>query len=472
MTIKTKLDDILNFAEKDKLVDFIKSYAQKDAAFNKALLEKFSPTHQSQNKQEQPRENYVELIQNAFIGHSSRGSGRYDYYDHCDDYGFNAEDVKEDLKILLEKARFYIKYENIEEAIFIAQKMIETIPEEWDSDFDYEGDVQVIYDEAIYMLENLMKEQLLSDDQKESLFEWYEDEIEDGKHEHVGLNTSLDVLEEYFLRGVENGFERTLQIIDRQIETTSGYSQECLVEKKIHILNEFDQLEEADKMITDFLHIPRVRKIKLRQMLEKKEYLLAIDLINDGIEIAANKKNWGTIYSWKEELLLVYQLLGNKEKEMEMTKELFLQGNDRGKYYSLLKKITHTSDWNKMLEWILKSMDSSSYYGINDLKAKIFIEHRMWDRLWDLCKKGKVSDVERYEKHLRPQFDSDIFIFYLEYVKKEAEITHKNAYQNVANALIKMKTYMGGKELVKQLVDEYRSVYKRRSNMMKELNRV
>ena len=33
--------------------------------------------------------------------------------------------------------------------------MIETIPDEWDQNFDYEGDVQIDYDEAIDILENL-----------------------------------------------------------------------------------------------------------------------------------------------------------------------------------------------------------------------------------------------------------------------------------------------------------------------------
>ena len=163
--------------------------------------------------------------------------------------------------------------------------MIETIPDEWDQDFDYEGDVQVSYDEAIDILESLMEENLLSKAQKEALFDWYEQEIKDNKHEYVGLNTSLDVVEDYFLSGVKDGFKRTLQIIDLQIRASSNYIQEGLIEKKIHILYEFNHSEEADKIITEFLHIPRIRKIRLQQMLEKKEYKSAIDLINKGLKL-------------------------------------------------------------------------------------------------------------------------------------------------------------------------------------------
>ena len=335
MTDKTKLDDILNFADKHKLVDFIKDYAQKDEAFNKAFLETFSPKRQTKKKKHS--EDYVKLIQKAFIGRSSNRRGRYNYYDDFDDYGFNAEEVREKLEVLLEKARYYIKYQNIDEAISIAQKMIETIPDEWNQDFDYEGDVQVMYDEAIDILDNLLEEKLLSDEQIESLFDWYEKEIIDKKHEYVGLNTSLDALEKHFLSGVKNGLERTLKIIDQQIKVSNGYSQEILLENKIHLLYKFEKKEEADKMITDFLHISRIREIRLQQMLEKKEYLPAINLINKGIEIATKKDHWGTINSWKEELLSVYQLLGDKGKELELTKELFIKSNDNRKYYKKLK---------------------------------------------------------------------------------------------------------------------------------------
>ena len=472
MTNKTKLDDILNFAEEGKLIDFIKKYAQKDAAFKDALLETFSPNHQSGNKQKQQPEDYVKQIQSAFIGHSSRRSGRYNYYNDYADFGFDAIEVSERLDSLLEKARYYIKYQNVEEAILIAKKMIETIPDEWNQDYDYDGDVQVKYDEAIDILENMLKEELLSEIQKESLFNWYEQEIIDSKHEYVGLNTSLDALEEYFLLGVKNGVERTLQMIDQKIASSTSYKQESLIQNKIEILYEFNQPEEANKVITEFIHIPQVRKIRLKELLDNKDYQSAIMLIEGGIEIAKKGNYYGKVISWKEELLTVYQLLGEKEKELTLVKELFTESNDSRKYYKVLKKITPKSDWQNMLEWVLKSLDNNSFFGINNLKAEILIEHKMWDDLWILCQKGSISNIEEYEKFLRPKFDKEIFKIYHAYAEKQAEITDKDAYIRVSDTLIRMKTFAGGKEIVEQLVSKYRLEYKRRPNMMKELDRV
>ena len=58
--------------------------------------------------------------------------------------------------------------------------------------------MQVNYDGAIDILEGLLKDELLSAEQKELLFDLYEQEILDKKHEYVGLNTCLDILEDFF----------------------------------------------------------------------------------------------------------------------------------------------------------------------------------------------------------------------------------------------------------------------------------
>ena len=84
----------------------------------------------------------------------------------------------------------------------------------------------------------------------------------------------------------------------------------------------------------------------------------------------------------------------------------------------------------------------------------------------------EILDIEKHEKLLRPKFNEEIFKIYLAYVERQATITDKDAYKRVADTLIRMKTFPGGREIVKQLVSKYRHQYKRRPYMMKELNRV
>ncbi|QRX64163.1 hypothetical protein JS578_02570 [Dysgonomonadaceae bacterium zrk40] len=112
------------------------------------------------------------------------------------------------LEPLLEKARYYLRHDNREEAIHIAQNLIDTIPDYWDENFDYEGDVQVIYDEAIDLLEDILNDEPTTE-QMELIFSWYEKVNGDKKHQYMGLNNSLEQLERYddAIRLLQEGIE-------------------------------------------------------------------------------------------------------------------------------------------------------------------------------------------------------------------------------------------------------------------------
>ncbi len=467
------LIDILKHTGKAKLDDFIQEYAQGDATFKNAFIEKFSPKPKSDNPKKTPREDYMNIILNAFNSSTfSRPRNRYRGY--YEDYGFDAEEVREILESLLEKARFYIRHENLNEAILIAQKLIEIIPDEWDANFDYEGDVQVMYDEAIDLLEEMLTENMLSNEQKESLFKWYEKESVNNKHEYVGLNTDLGVLEKHFTTGVEGGFERVLRMIEQRITNPNEYEKQQAVLEKIHLLEKHHHDEEAEKTIEEYLYFPDVRKIKLSRLLNHEQYDAAIQLINKGIKIAEKKNVPGIVRSWKESLLSIYERLDNREKIIEISKEMFTSGWEQKKYYHALKKITPKEEWDKMLEWILKNIYDigGGYFGINELKADIFVEQERWSDLLQLCRKDGVPSIMKYEKWLRPRYEKEILADYLRYVQQQATITDKEAYRSVADTLIRMKSFNGGMAIVKQLMSAYRQTYKRRPNMMKELDRV
>ena len=112
------------------------------------------------------------------------------------------------------------------------------------------------------------------------------------------------------------------------------------------------------------------------------------------------------------------------------------------------------------------------YFGINELKADIFVEQERWSDLLQLCRKDGVPSIMKYEKWLRPRYEKEILADYLRYVQQQATITDKEAYRSVADTLIRMKSFNGGMAIVKQLMSAYRQTYKRRPNMMKELDRV
>lgn len=187
----TSIEEILKYCGITDLHQFIIDYANKDREFRKALDARFNPVKVSAGD----KKVYADAVRAGFNSNPLKTGNRYHQWK---DYGFHAEYVREDLQLLLDKATYFIQHKNIAEAILICQALIETIPDEWDHSFDEDGDVQVMYDAAIDKLQEMLDGNVLSISQKKELFGWYNDEHKKSKHEYVGINTDLKVLENYF----------------------------------------------------------------------------------------------------------------------------------------------------------------------------------------------------------------------------------------------------------------------------------
>lgn len=461
------LKEIIERTDSEAFKSWLLEYAKLDIQFEQALRDKFSPERMSGDK----IKDYPLLIRKAFSSNYLRTGNRYREWE---DYGFDAYLVSVDLKEILKDFDYFINNENLEVAVQICKNMIEIIPEEWDEQFDYDGDVQVIYDEAIEKLEVLLDTQLLSNEEKDSLFRWYKEESKNAdKHEYIGLNTSFDVLQSYFLSS-EDMIAQNIEMLDEKILNASeGYYRERYIVDKIEILRSAGRTEEMQKTINQNLKLSKVRKIKLELLVEDNDYSQAIKLVEDGIDIANKKDYYGEVLDWKDELLKIYQKMNDKSNILKLAKELLLCGRDQDRFYAILKQLTPEEDWQNTITEIIQKLESSTRTsGFTYFKARVLIEHEMWYELFERCKKGGVYYVEEFEKYFRPQFDSELYTIYFNYLESQVIITNQQAYENVGRILDRLKSFDGGKEKVQELVSEYRITYKRRKNMMKVLDRV
>ncbi|MCK9290315.1 MAG: hypothetical protein WCR58_06890 [Bacteroidales bacterium] len=461
---KKDLKEILAKTDFDSLVQWIFDYSQMNAGFEILLRARFDP----EKIRVETAKDYPTIIRAAFHNNPLKSYGRYRRWD---EYGFDAENVRADLEVVLEDADYFLKNNNTRVAVEICKSMVEIIPEEWEEALDHEGDVQVMYDGAIDKLEIMLSNKLLPENEKAKLFEWYEKESKImGKHKYIGLNTSFNVLQRYFLSS-EDMIEKNLKSLNEKILNTSEefYKGQFVIEK-IEILEKVDRLDEMQQTIDEYIEFPEVRRIRLKSLILKKEYALAVELIREGIAAAEKKGHIGTIIDWKGELLKVVQYQDDKTKILQLAEDLLYNGREQKKYYDILKAETPKENWDTTLARILSSMKSEKgFWGFNHFRAEILVEHKKWDELYVQCKKGGVDYLEQYEKYLRPEFDREIYEIYLKFIEQQATITDSKAYANVSRFLKRLKTFSGGQEKVKELITKYREVYKRRKNMMKEL---
>lgn len=459
------LKKIVSKTDSDLLKKWIIEYGKEHPTFERSIRKRFNPEEIQPNQIKDS-----ELIRGAFFDHPFQTNDRYSDWGY---YGFDAIGVRDDLEELLKKIDYFIKYGNLKTAIQICKNMIEIIPEEWDGNFDYEGDVQVMYDGAIDRLQDILETDKLSANRKQQLFDWYKEESQQkSKHEYVGLNTDLTILQDYFLASKEMK-KQNLRLLDQKIRAGKDFEKEGFILQKIALLRKAGQGAERKKVIESNLQYPRVRKLKLKPLLHKKEYAGALTLIKEGINLAERKNHGGTIADWKDELLNIYLLKKNKSKVLELAEDLLYHGRSGEKYYEILKAETPKKSWSPTVERILENLKSGSgILGFNNLRAKILVDTEKWEELLNQCHKGGIEYLEQYEDYLRPKMDKELFRSYENYVESEADIAKRKSYENIARILKRMRSFEGGKRKVREQINHYRKIYKRRPLMMKILNKV
>lgn len=453
---KITIEEIVKQLSLADLQHFIIKHAAKHPEFEKAFIDVFNPKKPAANKEE-----YIAQIKDAFMASKPASRNRYRDYD---DYGFDALEVRNDLEPLLEKADYYIQHANYDEAIFICKSLIETIPTQWEADFDYDGDVQVMYDQAIDKLQLLLEHNMLSPLQTKELFNWYSNEHKNSKHKYVGLNTELKALEQFFTDTPEMLQQNIANMEERINNSADEYDRQRAAMAKIRLLQNAGMQNEAEAAISQYIYFADVRKLRIEKLMDEKKYEEAIQLIHGGIHVAQQQNLWGTFADWKDDLLNIYLLQNDTGKIISVAEDLFINGRSRRKYYVVLQQYIAQTEWPAALHRLLNNLGNKD----NTFKAEILIEHQMWDKLFELCNKNAES-IEAYEKYLKPHYAKDIFAAYHKYVEKQALITDPRSYDNVARVLAKMKKYEGGKELVQTLLQKYRNEYKRRKNMIAAL---
>lgn len=461
---KINLGELLKHSDNNRLYAFIEAYATSNPAFKANLLSHIDP-----QKKRETIKNYTAQV-NAIFGGTELSSGNR--YDAFGSYGFDATAVAAGLDALLEKARYYVKQQQVTEALHICKALIETIPGNWDPNCDDEGAVQVPYDDAIELLEILLKQKKVTAAQKQSLFEWYSIECKNLKHDEIGLNTHITTLERFFTDTPEM-LRRNLANMEQRIkDAPDEYHKEAAVIDRINLLQQQGMKEEAETAITTWLKFSKVRELRYQTMRQQKQYAAVIPLIETGIKIAAGKGLHGTVADWKDKLLDIYHLQKEKENCLALAEDLLHYGRENRKYYLYLKKHTPPPVWPQTLERILAEMNKKGYRGASDLHEAMLVEHGMWQKLYAFCKKQDITYLVKHEKHLKPHYATEIFNQYHAYVEKTVLITDVHAYKEVAAMLKKMKGFKGGAEVVNSLLKKYRELYKRRPKMMVALNKV
>ncbi|MDR0969196.1 MAG: SWIM zinc finger family protein [Lentimicrobiaceae bacterium] len=451
-----QLSEILKQTNNKELIAFLSEYADKDPDFYQAIQSNLHP-----KKKTTTPVDYSKEIQKCF----RHSSGNYNYRNE-------GQAIAVKLDKYIEKAKSLVKLNCQEEAITILIQIIREIGEDYEEYDDYNGDLACACQDAIDVIAEMV-ESGLSDDLLKELTDEISQLIKNSNYDNYDLGNLSELFFSISLK--TSNFDNSIRIIAEALQNEpDSFRTTSLVRTKIELLENSGKKEEVEKVISSYLYLPEIRKIKLQKLIDEKEYENALTLIDEGISIAEKKKHPGTVADWKDEKLSVYLLIENKAKAIELAEDLFVNGRDSMKYYHTLKTVIPSNLWKEYLDNHLLKSANQHNCGLEHVYAKIYIEEKYWDRLMDYVEKnirlGKYCSLATYESHLRTHYPERMLAFYetqiTDYAAKNMGRDH---YKYVADILKRMKTYPNGNKTVNTLLTHFKSIYPNRRAMMEEL---
>jgi tetratricopeptide (TPR) repeat protein len=468
MVMDEEVEQILLFAEPDKLSDFVLKYASSHSDFKSALLETFLP----KKPVAKLSVDYQMEIEKCFNSAYKNGPKRGRYYEPEIDW----DEVSGKVDGYLAKATLLLQRQDLEEAATIALQILRSIGNNYieedflynDGDIDFEISCEDAGDLLLEIVKHsgasqVLKENILNEATKISKMATYREyELYD-----------MDELVQQIMLSVQSKEEALLSInhlIEERKEHRELYK---LVLRKVEILEELGKTVEAEATLSEFLYLPEIRRREAENLLDGKCYEKAISMLNEGIVIAEKAGEYSILREWREQLLSIYEEVHDITKVIEMCRLLFIHTNGSLDYYHKLKSLISSTDWKEYLSTLLQETTFFDYWGSGNTKAEIYIEEKEYDKLFSFLSTveyRRLDALVQYASHLNATHSSEILSLFTDDLRVYAEKNlGRSHYEYIARVLRGMRKLNGGKDVVKQLVDEFRVLYKRRPAMMQEL---
>lgn len=375
----------------------------------------------------------------------------------------------------LQEARNLIKHKEYQAPFWIASLILEELPDLPIDDSD--GTTSYIESECVEVIEEIL-EKCKDKNIISEIFNWINNSL---KNNTLGDYTDgvEQILDEYFTD--DKYINERLKIIDVNINKLqqdedhySTYRIENLIKNKIALLQQIGNDEKALKTIKENICYVPIRRMLIDIEQNNGNISEVEKLLKDGMNIALQKKHYGTIMDFLDNLLEIYDEQKQTEKYEKLIRDaLFKYDRASFKYYKKLKNLYSKEKWEKEKNKIIKELekDGQGYYR-DDLR-QIYIEEKYYDKLYKSVITTPLFDIIiRYEKYLKGDYEEDLLNEYEKILDENAKFTGKNNYQNVRKILEHMKTFKNGNELVKKKIIEYKIKYSNRRLMLEELDKI
>ena len=441
--------------------DLVRKFLAEILISNEALLNRFKIAVNQEISEDNIRI-YKRQIDQIFRNYEGRG-GFIDYY-HASGfiselYGFLCEDIR----TMLNNKQY--------EAAFLLSTYLFVEVGNVDMD-DSDGGTGIISDECqdiwFEILEESADERL-----EQKMFQWFINSLDGSVIDYMEAYIEVTLFE-YFK---ENKYmEGKLKLTDKMIKLASekkdGWHSDRLVgywvKRHLDVLVEMNvDKSEIDAFCRKYWNLSEIRKIYIDKNVNEKNYIRAIEILNESKKIDAGLR--GLVNGYSIKLKELYKLIGDDAAYKDELWKLILD-YDKGNLniFCELKSLYPVDEWEVKRQIIFDNY--KNYYGIE----KLYLEEKMYDKLLKVVIESVgLYSLTEYEKVLKPIYEKELLDKYEREVRSMAYRTSdRKFYKQIVSVLERMQTYEKGNELVRNIVTEWRWIYKNRRAMMEELGRL
>lgn len=474
---KTKLSfqGLLNKISTDELKAFILQYGKKSNSFKSDFELYFAEKDENFDIEKQVRDQIRKTIRT----YSKR---------QFIDYGSSGKLACELDKILMQ-GQHYLSKNNLLDASTLTMVYIQEVMPTITYADDSNGALGDVIDSGISLLSDIavqaptvLKEKIAGYLNKELQKELYFDYGNFGRDmTDLYAQLCLDIGK------VDDFLDFADVAIDKARLERYDYRSSFFTELKASILQKANRTDEAQQLMEQQIHLPKVRKILVEKAIEDQRLEEAKKLLAEGIRLAEEAEHPGTVRDWEETLLRIAEI----EKDITMVRfftEKFAFGRFFNSNYYRRWKSTYTSaEWADIIgdkidsirEKVSREVQGSYWkneeYWLLYKLGPIYVEEQMFDRLLDLVKRQNDLDtILGYHKYLYKVYPAELMKLYEPLLDQHAKSAdNRSAYQRFLEIVLSIyKDIPSGRETLKAQMLQWKIVYRHRPAMTDELNKV
>lgn len=474
---KTKLSfqELLNKISTDELKTFIVQYGKKSNSFKSDFELYFAEKDENFDIEKQVRDQIRKTI---------RTYSKHQFID----YGSTGKLARELDKMLMQ-GQYYLSKKNLLDASTLSmvyiQEVMPTITYADDSN-GYLGDaidsgITLLTDIAV-QAPTVLKEKIaayLNKELQQELYFDYGNFGEDMTDLYAQLCLDISKIDD-FLQFADVAIDKAR--LDRYDYRSSFFTQ-----LKASILKKANRTDEAQQLMEQQIHLPKVRKILVEKAIEDKRLEEAKKLLAEGIRLAEEAQHPGTVRDWEETLLRIAET----EKDITMVRffsEKFAFGRSFNSSYYQQWKNTYNSE--ERADVVKNKIDAISARAAREAKGSpwrkedhwllyelgpIYVEEQMFDRLLDLVKRqNNLDTILNYHEYLCNLYPDELMKLYEPLLDKHAESSNdRNAYRRFFTVVLSLyHDIPSGREMLKAQMLRWKMIYRHRPAMMDELNKI